>query len=338
MIVKMKFVSATGPREQFDDIVDKYLTRYDMHLENAYNEFRSDNNVIPYSSSNPYKDVLNKAENLLEYIKDDVIEKDVDITSDQAFNTIKSLNKFYISKTKPVEELTEEKRQLQISLDKILPFVGLKFDVEKLLKFQFIRYRFGRIPKAYWNNFATHFKSDLSSIFAKCQETEDYIYGVYFVPKVEHDDVDAAYASMHFERIFMPDEYKGTPTHASEKIQKRIETINKKIEKLNFDLFNRLEEEREMLYFSYKKILSIYRNYDVRKLSACTKNQKYFIVCGWMAEDDAKRLSNDLQEVNDCIVQVDDVSEDCKPPTELKNPKMFKPFELYIKNVRPSII
>ena len=50
-----------------------------------------------------------------------------------------------------------------------------------------------------------------------------------------------------------------------------------------------------------------------------------------MAEDDAKRLSNDLQEVNDCIVQVDDVSEDCKPPTELKNPKMFKPFEYILK-------
>ena len=80
----------------------------------------------------------------------------------------------------------------------------------------------------------------------------------------------------------MPDEYKGTPTHASEQIKNRIEEIDKEIEILTTDLNNKLEEEREMLYFSYKKILSIYRNYDVRKLSACTKIKNILLYAvGW---------------------------------------------------------
>ena len=38
MIEKMKFVSLTGPREDIDRMVMRYLSRYDIHLENALTE------------------------------------------------------------------------------------------------------------------------------------------------------------------------------------------------------------------------------------------------------------------------------------------------------------
>jgi V/A-type H+-transporting ATPase subunit I len=235
------------------------------------------------------------------------------------------------SKKNHVEKQTEKKRLHQISLEKILPFVGLGFNIKKLLSFEFIRYRFGRIPKAYWNNFATHFKTDLSSIFIKCQVDEDYIWGVYFVPRSEHEEVDAVYSSMHFERIFIPDEYNGTPAYACEKLQEKIDLLEAEIQKTEDTLKEKLEADKEKLLFSYKKISSISKNFDVRKMAACTHNQKYFIVCGWMCEDDAKKLEKDLENINDCILQVEDISLECRPPTKLKNPKMFRPFELYIK-------
>ena len=38
MIEKMQFVSITGPKADIDRVVDQYLSRYEIHLENALTE------------------------------------------------------------------------------------------------------------------------------------------------------------------------------------------------------------------------------------------------------------------------------------------------------------
>ena len=56
MIEKMKFVSITGPREDIDRVVNNYLSRYEIHLENALTELTDVKNLSPYLEINPYKD------------------------------------------------------------------------------------------------------------------------------------------------------------------------------------------------------------------------------------------------------------------------------------------
>lgn len=331
MIVKMKFVSATGPKESFDKIVDKYLSKYDLHLESAFKEYESVGSLSPYQESNPYKEVLARAEELVALVNFETYDYIVDIDTKKAIDTINELSRFNSKRVRKVEKLKENLRLTKISLDKIKPFVGLGYDIERILKFQYTRFRFGRIPKPYWNNFATHFKSDLSSIFAKCLEDDEYIWGVYFVPRAEHDDVDTVYESMHFERIYIPDEYEGTPAYACGKLEEKINELSDEIKLLENEIKEKFEENKELLYFSYNRINSLSRNFDVRKMSACTTNKSYFLVCGWMPEKDAIKLEKQLEHFDDCIMQIDDISIDCNPPTILRNPKIFRPFEMYIK-------
>ena len=40
MIVKMKFLAITGPRTDIDRVVSEYLSRYEIHLENAMSELQ----------------------------------------------------------------------------------------------------------------------------------------------------------------------------------------------------------------------------------------------------------------------------------------------------------
>ena len=61
MIEKMKFVSLTGPREDIDRMVMRYLSRYDIHLENALTELSEVRGLTPYVQTNPYKGLLAKA-------------------------------------------------------------------------------------------------------------------------------------------------------------------------------------------------------------------------------------------------------------------------------------
>ena len=70
MIEKMKFLSITGPKEDIDRVVDTYLSRYEIHLENALPELKTVKDLRPYIETNPYKDVLEKAQGLVESYHD----------------------------------------------------------------------------------------------------------------------------------------------------------------------------------------------------------------------------------------------------------------------------
>lgn len=62
MIVKMKFLSISGPRIDIDRVCEKYLSKYEMQLENAVTELKTTDNLLPFVEVNPYKDALAKAE------------------------------------------------------------------------------------------------------------------------------------------------------------------------------------------------------------------------------------------------------------------------------------
>ena len=58
----MKFLSVTGPKEDIDRVVNDYLSKYEIHLENALSELKTVKSLRPYIEINPYKDKLTKAE------------------------------------------------------------------------------------------------------------------------------------------------------------------------------------------------------------------------------------------------------------------------------------
>ena len=64
MILKMKFLSITGPRDDIDRVVEQYLSRYEIHLENALEELKTVQTLTPFMEINPYRETLQKAEAL----------------------------------------------------------------------------------------------------------------------------------------------------------------------------------------------------------------------------------------------------------------------------------
>lgn len=64
MIVKMKFVNISGPRNDIDRVTDLYLSRYEIQLESALSELKTVDNLRPFMEINPYRDVLKKRRNM----------------------------------------------------------------------------------------------------------------------------------------------------------------------------------------------------------------------------------------------------------------------------------
>ena len=336
MIEKMKFLSITGPKADIDRVVDTYLSRYEIHLENALSELKTVKDLRPYIETNPYKEELLKAQAMMESYHELLTGgSERRVSLETALETVRSLDRKLSELTEQKNELLSQRAALQDSMDKVVPFSGLNYDVRRILGFQYIKFRFGRISREYYEKFSAYVYDTIDTILFKCKEDDQYIWIVYFVPEKLEDKIDAIYASMHFERMFLPDEYDGTPTQAGHNLEDQIRELEAKILQVDQDIVAAINSRKDDLTASYQRISTFSTNFDVRKLAACTKHDDhtFYILCGWMTEQDARSFQKEIENDDNtfCIIEDDHANIMSKPPTKMKNPGLFKPFELYVE-------
>ena len=73
MVEKMKLLHITGPKNDIDRVMGKYLCKYDIHFENAISNLSTLTNVRPFVETNVYKDAYTKAKMLWEYTKEETL-------------------------------------------------------------------------------------------------------------------------------------------------------------------------------------------------------------------------------------------------------------------------
>ena len=71
MVEKMKLLHITGPKNDIDRVMEQYLSRYEIHFENAASGFGISGHVRPFAETNIYKDACTKAQALWEHLKDE---------------------------------------------------------------------------------------------------------------------------------------------------------------------------------------------------------------------------------------------------------------------------
>ena len=334
MIERMQFISITGPKNDIDRVINEYLSHYEIQLENALAELSTVADLTPFLAINPYKESCSRAEELIMKLDTSNLTADPSISIEDSIQTI----------TKAVADLQEiddayvsvdsERSRLQTSLDKIRPFDGLDFDVDKILHFKAIKFRFGRIAKEYISKFERYVYDNVDTLFYKCHTDENYVWGVCFLPARQSDKIDAIYKSMHFERVYLPDEYEGTPHDAIMKLNTQLANLDQKLKERDQKKADYLNSKKQLLYSSYIKLKNQASNFDIRKLAACTENHTtFYILCGWMAQKDAAALAKEVEHDENlyCIIEDDQHNILSKPPTKLKNPKIFKPFEMFVE-------
>ena len=220
-------------------------------------------------------------------------------------------------------------------MDRVIPFADLNYDLKDIMHFQYIKFRFGRMTHEYYNKFMDYVYDTIDTVVHKCQEDADYVWLVYFVPEPLCDKIDAIYASLHFERFFLPDEYEGTPVDATHELEHQLADLNEKMRHVDEEIRGALEAHTEDLRATYQKLETYSKNFDVRKLAACTKDKDhtFYILCGWMSETDAKAFRKELEQDDKtfCFVEEDHDNIISRPPTKLKNPGLFRPFEMFIR-------
>lgn len=337
MIEKMRFLSITGPKDDFDRVVNKYLTKYDIHLENALTELSTSYNLKPFVEANPYKDLISRSEDLVKNIEHEPIAADELMSPDEAAGIINSAHAMLSDLNQKKQNLKNARHDCNELLTQIEHFRHLDYDVHQIMNLKFIKYRFGKIPHEFYTRFSKYVYENLATVFYECERDRDYVWGIYFVPASDAVKIDAIYASLHFERIKLPDAYQGTPEQSFNSIMSKINEINDELNDIYALIKERLGELSEQLFLAHHTVSVLSQNFDVRKMAACTrdkgKNDVFYIICGWITEKDSHALLKETEKDNLVYCVIDDgrAETEAKPPTKLKNIKLFKPFEMFIK-------
>lgn len=165
MIVKMKFLSISGPRTDIDRVSASYLSKYEMQLENAITELKTTDNLMPFMDVNPYKEPLSKAEQYVAMLAQPKGEMDTSLTADEILTMIRDLNHDYLDLKVREDRLKKQKEEFLERLHELEPFQPLELNLKEVYGYQYMKVRFGRVNVEYYQKLEKYLFDDLNAIF-----------------------------------------------------------------------------------------------------------------------------------------------------------------------------
>lgn len=336
MIVKMKFLSISGPRTDIDRVSASYLSKYEMQLENAITELKTTDNLMPFMDVNPYKEPLSKAEQYVAMLAQPKGEMDTSLTADEILTMIRDLNHDYLDLKAREDRLKKQKEEFLERLHELEPFQPLELNLKEVYGYQYMKVRFGRVNVEYYQKLEKYLFDDLNAIFLEGVRNENYVYGCYFAAHKEMGKIDSTFKSLHFETISLPDDYEGMPAEICRNLRNQIDEIEKEIKNVQKQMKDFLSVKAKKIRGARYKLEELSNNFDVRKMAACMENEEqedYYILCGWMSEKDTQAFIEETKDDDRITIIVEEGREKFfgDPPTKLQNPKFFKPFEMFIR-------
>lgn len=333
MIVKMKFLTITGPKADIDRVVNTYLSKYEIHLENALSELTTVKHLTPYFEINPYRDDLTRITQYYDMLESPGKWPVSELSLEKALTITHSIDKRINEFQNTLLDLEAKRDKIVEKMRIIQPFRALDYDLSSILHFRYVHYRFGRIEKEYFTKFEKYVYDNLDTIFCQCHTDDEYVWGVYFAPAALIHKIDAVFSSMHFEHIYVPDTYHGTAEEGYQELKKQHLQVQKEITEQKSAQENYLKAHAQEIASAKQTLEMLSSNFDVRKVAACTKGQKevFYILCGWMSEEDTRNFRQDIENDESLLCIIEDHEPSKNAPTKLKNPKLLKPFEMFVR-------
>ncbi|WP_304943118.1 V-type ATP synthase subunit I [Vallitalea guaymasensis] len=333
-IEKMFFVNVAGPIKALDYFVIKNVLPYDVQLVNAISILDSVKGLYPFSIKNPYDNVIKKLGKLCENLDIKLEQIDID---DKQINCALDVEPVVEDLSNELSELMKQKEDIsnKIKINKrirkqIIPIKNVDIEINKLFEFEFMKFRFGKMPKDSFKKL-NDYVEDLEVIVFKVFEEDDHVFLLYFMPKIVQESIDSLFASLYFERIRISGEVKGHPKEVIKSIDDTLAKLSDEEKEIDKKIDNFYKENYHKITDIYNIINQLDQVFDVRRHVVHSKDA--FYLTGWVPQSQLNDFMGKIKEDEDitCIVEEDEAVKKTKPPTKLRNNKFFKPFESLVK-------
>lgn len=337
-IRKMKFVSIVGELDHFDGFVARHIIDSNLHPENALNVFSLARGIMPFPNEESKSDQLIKlCVSLMDAMQLDYSPPKLECYHTMGLLPLDAIESALteigaLTRNNADERAAAAERQHDYKLIKenLVNISNVNINVELFFNLEFIKFRFGKLPKPTLKPLEI-LAEELDMIILPLKSDENYSWLFYFTPSAGSEKIDAIVSSMRFERTRLSSELSGTPQNALESINASISNLQTRLTELDAESERLTEKYSDTLKHMFYSLARINRNHEIRRNAVCT--EKSFYICGWIPEEDLPELTRVIEtEASDTIVEEEpSLMRHIKPPTELKNPGVFKFFEILVK-------
>lgn len=333
-VEKMKMVTVGGRMNCLDEFIQKCCLSGDVHVEPAINHLSQSMKFVSLTEENKYSERLSMVNEMANFFGSELELMDVG----DFFNDDETLDNEYLGKLSNTikalqdkkAEYQQEVQKSQLAIENLSHFLEMDIPLNDIIECKYIKFRFGHIPKVNLDKL-TILSDNLYLMFFPCSSEGEDVWGVYFAPLDKADEIDRIFASLYFERLRIPNSYD-TPQKAIDGYKAQIQQINADIDAINQELSHIWHDEERSCDMLYTRLVVGNTIHQVRSNVAVYGSSFCFI--GWVATSHYEKFRQQLDKVDGIDWEDDDAEKLDKhhvPPTKLKNNKLFKPFEEFIK-------
>lgn len=332
-VEKMKYLNVYGPEKALQPTLAA-IARCELFAPEGGEAILS----ALRTSQNEYEPLLTKAKGLLSDLGENTTAADF-IGAEDAYTTaevagyLEQYAADVAARSQRRAEL-EGKLEIQTKTENLLAHMkDLDIDVEDLFSVRYLKVRIGRLPKssyarlAYYLDKGFNFTSYFN--FIVYDFDGDFYWGLYFAPTDSVKEIDDIFASLYFERIYVPEFVHGKPEEALQAIADEEKAVREELEEITTPKAVADQQVLETIqnmaaWLSHQNQLHEMQKY------ALVFNHTFYI-SGFVPESDYAHFEEIIAELTAVHIKAADENQELpvEPPVRLKNPRVSRPFQMF---------
>lgn len=250
-----------------------------------------------------------------------------DINSDD--NGFYGLNGEIHSLAQHRKELKAREKFLKKKINRLNHFISLDIDISELHGISYSVVRFGRLPTEYMEK-VSEYAQQKGFVFNVCSYDDKNCWCIYCVPKKYAEETDKLFDEMYF-KLYKITETSGTVSDIIKGYKSELDIIATEKQHIT-DFWNKHKAE---IIDCYSILQDLQHLWSIKK-NITQKNGKY-IYTGSENASTKKKILTLYTAIGGFSSENENVQEEAikrtplTPPTKLRNLKIFKPYEYYVK-------
>lgn len=326
----MKLIKAAGSLDKLDSFIEACYMSGEFQPENASGFLSASMGFLPLSEENPYTAKVRKIEELAEVLgvtltphaihPGEVLESSDSVYIGEFGSTLSRLHN-------ERRELLEQKDICEKGIEQYSHFAGLDVSLDEIFACEFIKVRFGHMPKESYEKLLKYEDSPYS-LFIPCSTDETEYWGVYFAPTHKSAEVDRIFSLLYFERIHIPGA-AGPIAEIIEQLRVNLDILHTQLEDLDNDLSHYWDDNGQKITEIYSRLRWFDQAFELRRYAAFRKNQFYYF--GWLPVHNLKKFEDLVGRIQDVNCEIADPEKRVKTvPVKIRNNRFVRPFEYFV--------
>ncbi len=333
-VLKVEVVSIIGRMADLDKVTALCGKSCVFHPDNALSFYSDTSDFTPLNEENPYLEPLQQLSGALggvrkklELLSSDEIAE-LKLTADNSKSYVESITASFNELQNQRTDAQEKIQYYTQQIDDFSHFVGLNLNIDEIRACEYIKVRFGSIPKESLQKLNAY-QENPYIIFFPCTGDETHHWGVYFAPIDMLSEVDRIFSSLFFEKIELTD-ITGSPEDAVNSLREKRDTEIERIQHVDERIEELWKNSKAVCQNVYSWLTEQSVYFGIRHYAA--RYNDNFILTGWIPAEKQAYFRSELDQIESIEYTFEGANEEKthSPPVKLENIKPFRPFEYFV--------